>query len=107
MIIEYSIRWLWSASERALLLPQLKEHSMRISGSVALVTGANRGMGRHFARQLIERGAVKVYATARNPALVDVPGAETLPLDVTDPASVAAAARAAGDVTLLINNAGA
>jgi NAD(P)-dependent dehydrogenase (short-subunit alcohol dehydrogenase family) len=79
---------------------------MKISGSVALVTGANRGMGRHFAMQLIERKAAKVYATARNPALVDVPGAEVLPLDVTDPASVAAAARAAGDVTLLINNAG-
>lgn len=79
---------------------------MKISGSVALVTGANRGMGGHFARQLIERGAAKVYATARNPALVDVPGAEALPLDVTDPASVAAAALAASDVTLLINNAG-
>jgi len=79
---------------------------MRISGSVALVTGANRGMGRHFATQLLERGAAKVYATARNPELVDVPGADTLPLDITSPSSVAAAARAAGDVTLLVNNAG-
>lgn len=79
---------------------------MKISGSVALVTGANRGMGRHFARQLLERGAAKVYATARNPALIDVPGTETLPLDITDPAAVTAAAQAAPDVTLLINNAG-
>jgi NAD(P)-dependent dehydrogenase (short-subunit alcohol dehydrogenase family) len=79
---------------------------MKISGSVALVTGANRGIGRHFALQLRERGATKVYATARTPALVDLPGVEVLHLDITDPASVAAAAAAAPDVTLLINNAG-
>ena len=79
---------------------------MDINGSIALVTGANRGMGRHFAAQLLERGASKVYATARNPALVDLPGVEVLALDVTDAASVAAAARAAADVTLLVNNAG-
>ncbi|MFC0530631.1 SDR family oxidoreductase [Phytohabitans kaempferiae] len=79
---------------------------MQISGSTALVTGANRGLGRHFARQLLDRGAAKVYATARDPERVDLPGVEVLPLDVTDPAQVAAAAAAAPDVTLLINNAG-
>ncbi|WP_158852796.1 SDR family oxidoreductase [Saccharothrix deserti] len=79
---------------------------MKIANSVALVTGANRGIGRHFARQLLERGAAKVYATARNPDLVDVPGVEVLRLDITDPATVAAAATAARDVTLLVNNAG-
>jgi NAD(P)-dependent dehydrogenase (short-subunit alcohol dehydrogenase family) len=79
---------------------------MKISGSTALVTGASRGLGRHFARQLLERGAARVYATARNPGQVDVPGADVLPLDITDPSSVAAAAAAAGDVTLLVNNAG-
>ncbi|GAB4055142.1 SDR family oxidoreductase [Catellatospora paridis] len=79
---------------------------MDINGSVALVTGANRGIGRHFAQQLLERGATKVYATARNAALVDLPGVQVLRLDITDPASVAAAAAAASDVTLLINNAG-
>ena len=79
---------------------------MKISGSVALVTGANRGIGREFARHLLEQGAAKVYATARRPELVDVPGVETLRLDITDPASVAAAAAAASDVTLLVNNAG-
>ncbi|WP_144122754.1 SDR family oxidoreductase [Catellatospora sichuanensis] len=79
---------------------------MKISGSVALVTGANRGIGRHFAQQLLERGATKVYATARNPALVDLPGVQVLRLDITDAASVAAAAATATDVTLLINNAG-
>jgi NAD(P)-dependent dehydrogenase (short-subunit alcohol dehydrogenase family) len=79
---------------------------MKIAGSVALVTGANRGIGRHFATQLIERGAAKVYATARNPERVGIPGAQVLRLDITDPGSVAAAAEAASDVDLLINNAG-
>ena len=79
---------------------------MDITGSVALVTGANRGLGRQFAQQLLERGAAKVYATSRRPELVDVPGVEVLRLDVTDPESIAAAAAAAGDVTLLVNNAG-
>ncbi|MEV6868878.1 SDR family oxidoreductase [Streptosporangium subroseum] len=79
---------------------------MKVSGSVALVTGANRGIGRHFALHLLERGASKVYATARTPELIDVPGVEVLRLDITDPSSVAAAAAVAADVTLLINNAG-
>src|SRR3954469_24850899 len=79
---------------------------MQISGAVALVTGANRGLGRQFATQLLERGAAKVYATARRPELVDLPGAEVLRLDVTDPASVSQSAAEAGDVTVLINNAG-
>ncbi|MDG4795850.1 SDR family oxidoreductase [Micromonospora sp. WMMD1082] len=79
---------------------------MKISGSVALVTGANRGLGRHFAEQLLARGAAKVYATARDPQRIDVPGVHRLRLDITDPHQVAAAAEAAGDVTLLVNNAG-
>jgi NAD(P)-dependent dehydrogenase (short-subunit alcohol dehydrogenase family) len=79
---------------------------MKISGSTALVTGASRGLGRHFATQLLERGATRVYATARRPEQVDIPGVEILPLDITDPDSVAAVAKAAPDVTLVINNAG-
>ena len=79
---------------------------MDIAGSVALVTGSNRGIGRRFALQLLERGATKVYATARRPELVDIEGVVALPLDITDQASVDAAAAAAGDVTLLVNNAG-
>jgi NAD(P)-dependent dehydrogenase (short-subunit alcohol dehydrogenase family) len=79
---------------------------MKISGSTALVTGASRGLGRHFARQLLDRGAKRVYATARNPSQVDVPGADVLRLDITDPSSVVAAAAVATDVTLLVNNAG-
>ncbi|GAB3839651.1 SDR family oxidoreductase [Dactylosporangium cerinum] len=79
---------------------------MEINGSVALVTGANRGLGRHFALELLNRGAAAVYATARDPRGVDLPGARVLRLDITDPGSVAAAADAAQDVNLLVNNAG-
>jgi NAD(P)-dependent dehydrogenase (short-subunit alcohol dehydrogenase family) len=79
---------------------------MKISGSTALVTGASRGLGRHFAAQLLERGATRVYATARRPEQVDLPGVTVLPLDITDPSSVAAVAKAAPDVTLVVNNAG-
>jgi NAD(P)-dependent dehydrogenase (short-subunit alcohol dehydrogenase family) len=78
---------------------------MDIAGSTALVTGANRGLGRHLASELLARGAT-VYAGARNPDSVDLPGAKVLALDITDPSAVAAAAEAASDVTLLINNAG-
>lgn len=76
-----------------------------LSSSTALVTGANRGFGRHLAEQLAARGA-KVYAGARRPETVDLDGVTPLRIDITDPASVAAAAAEAGDVTLLINNAG-
>ncbi|MEN3536004.1 SDR family oxidoreductase [Microbispora sp. ZYX-F-249] len=79
---------------------------MRIEGSVALVTGANRGLGRCFAAALLDRGAAKVYAAARRPETVDLPGVVPLALDITDPASVRAAAERARDVDLLINNAG-
>jgi NAD(P)-dependent dehydrogenase (short-subunit alcohol dehydrogenase family) len=79
---------------------------MQIQGSIALVTGANRGLGRHFARQLLERGAAKVYAGSRRIESVDLPGVEAVQLDITDPASVAAAAKTAADATILINNAG-
>lgn len=78
---------------------------MELSRSTALVTGANRGIGKHFAEELLSRGA-KVYATARDPEQVRTPGVEVLRLDITDPASVAAAAASAPDVTLLVNNAG-
>ncbi|MBW8026003.1 SDR family NAD(P)-dependent oxidoreductase [Clavibacter michiganensis subsp. michiganensis] len=78
---------------------------MDIQDQVALVTGANRGIGRTFVEELLARGARKVYATARRPEAIDIPGVEVLRLDLADPASVAAAA-AAQDVTLVVNNAG-
>ncbi|SHH11448.1 SDR family oxidoreductase [Geodermatophilus nigrescens] len=78
---------------------------MDLAATTALVTGANRGLGRAFALELLARGAT-VYAGARDPDAVDLPGAKAVALDVTDPASVAAAAAATGDVTLLVNNAG-
>jgi NAD(P)-dependent dehydrogenase (short-subunit alcohol dehydrogenase family) len=79
--------------------------SIDLSTSTALVTGANRGFGRQLAEQLAARGA-KVYAAARRPESVDLADVIPIQLDITDPASVAAAAARAGDVTLLINNAG-
>ena len=73
---------------------------------VALVTGANRGIGRQFVEELRARGVQKIYATARRPESIDAPGVDVLRLDLTDHESVVAAARDASDVTLLINNAG-
>ena len=84
---------------------------MNLSESVALVTGANRGLGARLVQELLNAGAAKVYATARTPGTIaaDVaagPRVRVLTLDITDPASVQAAAAAATDVTVLVNNAG-
>lgn len=79
---------------------------MKIENSVAIVTGANRGLGRQFAAQLLDRGAAKVYAAARRPESIDLPGAEAIGLDVTEPDQVDAAARTVGAADIVINNAG-
>ncbi len=86
--------------------------SVQIKGTVALVTGANRGIGRALVEALLARGAAKVYAGARKPEtlaeLVEKSGGRVVPvrLDVTRPNDVRAAAAIADDVRLLINNAG-
>lgn len=72
---------------------------------IALVTGANRGLGKRFATDLLARGA-KVYAAARRPETIDIPGVVPVQLDITDPESVRRAAEVASDVNVLVNNAG-
>lgn len=79
---------------------------MKIKNTVALVTGANRGIGLAFAHELLARGARKVYVGARDPATVTQSGVQALRLDVNEPGDVAAAAAQASDVALVINNAG-
>ncbi|KRB41189.1 SDR family oxidoreductase [Acidovorax sp. Root70] len=80
---------------------------MKIENAVVLVTGANRGIGLAFVRELLARGARKVYAAARDPSTITPqPGVQALRLDVNNPEDVAAAAALASDVTLVINNAG-
>lgn len=84
---------------------------MLLSDSVALVTGANRGLGARLVSELLSAGARRVYATARDATSVAAqvradPRVRVLPLDVTDDMSVRAAAAAAPDVTVLVNNAG-
>jgi NAD(P)-dependent dehydrogenase (short-subunit alcohol dehydrogenase family) len=77
-----------------------------ITGAAALVTGSNRGFGRAMVEELLDRGAAKVYATARSSHMPRDKRVLPLVLDVTDDDSVAAAARAAPDVSILVNNAG-
>jgi NAD(P)-dependent dehydrogenase (short-subunit alcohol dehydrogenase family) len=79
-----------------------------LAGQTVLVTGANRGMGREYVAQLLTRGVAKVYAAARDPQTIEVADPRVVPLrlDVTDAVSVAEAAEAASDVSVLINNAG-
>ena len=79
---------------------------MNLQGSVALVTGANRGLGLALTKALRAAGVAKVYAGVRQPNGAAIEGAEIVQLDVTDPKSVASAAAKLGDVSIVINNAG-
>jgi NAD(P)-dependent dehydrogenase (short-subunit alcohol dehydrogenase family) len=81
---------------------------MNLTGSVALVTGANRGLGARLVTELLRAGAARVYAATRTAGagVGEDPRVVPLTLDITDPASVTAAAAAAPDITVLVNNAG-
>jgi NAD(P)-dependent dehydrogenase (short-subunit alcohol dehydrogenase family) len=78
---------------------------VKIEGSVALVTGANRGLGRALVHALIERGGARVYGAVRDPEATLPDGVEPVALDITRPNDVADAAARCDDVSLLINNA--
>ena len=86
--------------------------SFDVQGKVALVTGANRGIGKAITEALLKHGATKVYAAVRDPAsaepLVEEYGDKVVPLefDLTKPETINKAADVASDVSLLINNAG-
>lgn len=83
-----------------------------VNGTVALVTGANRGIGKAITASLLKHGASKVYAAVRNPdsaaALVDVHGERVVPLrfDLVERGTIIAAAQTAADVEIVVNNAG-
>ncbi|SDS31395.1 SDR family oxidoreductase [Microlunatus soli] len=79
---------------------------MQLKNAVVLVTGANRGIGAEFVAQLKERGASRIYATARDASAIAADGVEPIQLDITDPSQIKAVAAAADDVQVLINNAG-
>jgi len=81
---------------------------MNLENSIALVTGANRGLGKAYSDTLLAAGAAKVYAGARDPSFVAITDPRVVPvkLDVTQDEDVRAAAAACADVNLLINNAG-
>ena len=79
---------------------------MKLQDATVLISGANRGIGLAFARAALGGGARKVYAGARNPENITLPGVVAIKLDVTLPDDIAAAAQQCSDVTLLINNAG-
>lgn len=79
---------------------------MQVKNAVVLVTGANRGLGQAFVNALLEAGAAKIYAAARDASSITLAGVTPIQLDVTNAADIAAAAARCTDVTLLINNAG-
>jgi NAD(P)-dependent dehydrogenase (short-subunit alcohol dehydrogenase family) len=84
-----------------------RDRIMEIRGKAALLTGANRGLGRAFAEALLDAGAAKVYACARDPSMDRHPRLVPVRLDVTSSRDVSSVAATSVDVEILINNAGA
>jgi NAD(P)-dependent dehydrogenase (short-subunit alcohol dehydrogenase family) len=79
---------------------------VNVKGSTVVVTGGQRGLGKAIVEELLQRGAAKVYATARSPKPSDDPRVVSVALDVTDPGSVASLAITASDASIVVNNAG-
>jgi len=79
---------------------------VNVKGSTVVVTGGQRGLGKAIVAELLQRGAAKVYATARSPRPSEDPRVVSVALDVTDPESVAALAITASDASIVVNNAG-
>jgi NAD(P)-dependent dehydrogenase (short-subunit alcohol dehydrogenase family) len=79
---------------------------MELNNAVALVTGANRGIGAAFVEELRARGARKIFAASRHAGVAYPEGVEPIQLDITDPSQIRRVADLAGDVDILINNAG-
>ena len=80
----------------------------KITGCVALVSGSNRGLGHAFCEGLLQAGAAKIYAAARDPSRVRARDSRVVPikLDVTSVSDVVSAASICQDTTILVNNAG-
>src|SRR5260370_1788753 len=81
-----------------------RKTEMHIEGSVALVTGGNRGLGKAFVQALLAAGAKKIYVGARSLTETSDPRLQPLQLDITHPADIAAAVETCQDVTILVNN---
>jgi NAD(P)-dependent dehydrogenase (short-subunit alcohol dehydrogenase family) len=79
---------------------------VNIKGATVVVTGGQRGLGKAIVDEFLDRGAAKVYATARSPKPSDDPRVVSVALDVTKADSVAALAITASDADIVINNAG-
>jgi NAD(P)-dependent dehydrogenase (short-subunit alcohol dehydrogenase family) len=91
-------------------LPSFADAPYDVEGKVVLVTGSNRGIGKAFVQEFVKAGAIKVYAAMRtwdDTIFADYGDrVSTLYIDMSKPESIEKAAVEAGDVQIVINNAG-